>query len=127
MIVGAVVSNLSGSIPSIVSIQVTSVKCRFDQWESSSPTDAHVPAALLKQWLRELYIPLIPDAASYNDAIAVGEDVELAVSLVMKLPELHRVILTYLIRSAHSVLARKRCIQYFIHESRQQQLSMLDN
>ena len=81
-----------------MSIQVTSVKCRFDQWESSNPTDAHVPAALLKQWLRELYIPLIPDAASYNDAIAVGEDVELAVSLVMKLPELHRVILTYLIR-----------------------------
>jgi hypothetical protein len=57
-----------------------------------------VPAALLKQWLRELYIPLIPDPASYNDAIAVGEDVELAISLVMKLPELHRVILTYLIR-----------------------------
>ena len=81
-----------------MSIQVTSVKCRFDQWESSSPTDAHVPAALLKQWLRELYIPLIPDAASYDDAIAVGDDVELAVSLVMKLPELHRVILTYLIR-----------------------------
>jgi len=78
--------------------EVTSVKCRFDQWESSSPTDAHVPAALLKQWLRELYIPLIPDAASYDEAIAVGEDVDLAVSLVKKLPELHRVILTYLIR-----------------------------
>jgi len=78
--------------------EVTSVKCRFDQWESSSPTDAHVPAALLKQWLRELYIPLIPDAATYADAITVNEDITLAVALVMKLPELHRVILTYLIR-----------------------------
>ena len=77
--------------------EVTSVKCRFDQWESSNPTDAHVPAALLKQWLRELYIPLIPDAATYDDAIQVGDDTSLAVSLVMKLPELHRVILTYLI------------------------------
>ena len=78
--------------------EVTMVKCRYDQWEPGQASDAHVPAALLKQWLRELYIPLIPDAASYNDAIAVGEDVDLAVSLVMKLPELHRVILTYLIR-----------------------------
>ena len=77
--------------------EVTSVKCRFDQWESSNPTDAHVSAALLKQWLRELYIPLIPDAATYDDAIQVGDDTSLAVSLVMKLPELHRVILTYLI------------------------------
>ena len=77
--------------------EVTSVKCRFDQWESSNPTDAHVPAALLKQWLRELYIPLIPDASTYHEAILVGEDTSLAISLVNKLPELHRVILTYLI------------------------------
>ena len=33
---------------------------RYDQWEVSSCSDAHVPAALLKLWLRELYIPLIP-------------------------------------------------------------------
>ena len=36
------------------------VKCRYDQWEPGQASDAHVPAALLKQWLRELYIPLIP-------------------------------------------------------------------
>ena len=40
--------------------EVMSVKCRFDQWEMGVCSDAHVPAALLKQWLRELYIPLIP-------------------------------------------------------------------
>ena len=40
--------------------QVMSVKCRYDQWEPGTCSDAHVPAALLKQWLRELYIPLIP-------------------------------------------------------------------
>ena len=40
--------------------EVTMVKCRYDQWEPGQASDAHVPAALLKQWLRELYIPLIP-------------------------------------------------------------------
>ena len=35
---------------------------RYDQWEVSSCSDAHVPAALLKLWLRELYVPLIPGA-----------------------------------------------------------------
>ena len=40
--------------------EVTSVKSRYDQWEPGQCSDAHVPAALLKQWLRELYIPLIP-------------------------------------------------------------------
>ena len=39
------------------------VKCRYDQWEPGQASDAHVPAALLKQWLRELYIPLIPGKA----------------------------------------------------------------
>ena len=40
--------------------EVMSVKTRYDQWEPGTCSDAHVPAALLKQWLRELYIPLIP-------------------------------------------------------------------
>ena len=40
--------------------EVTSAKTRYDQWEPAGCSDAHVPAALLKQWLRELYIPLIP-------------------------------------------------------------------
>ena len=40
--------------------EVMSVKSRYDQWEPGQCSDAHVPAALLKQWLRELYIPLIP-------------------------------------------------------------------
>ena len=40
--------------------EVMSVKTRYDQWEPGACSDAHVPAALLKQWLRELYIPLIP-------------------------------------------------------------------
>eukprot|EP00090_Calanus_glacialis_P003765 TRINITY_DN12798_c0_g1_i1.p1 TRINITY_DN12798_c0_g1~~TRINITY_DN12798_c0_g1_i1.p1 ORF type:complete len:1185 (-),score=141.46 TRINITY_DN12798_c0_g1_i1:1321-4875(-) len=78
--------------------EVMSVKCRFDQWEMGVCSDAHVPAALLKQWLRELYIPLIPDDNFYNDAIRVGDDPNLAVSLVQRLPELHRFVLTYLIR-----------------------------
>ena len=46
--------------------EVMSVKCRFDQWEMGVCSDAHVPAALLKQWLRELYIPLIPGRQSLH-------------------------------------------------------------
>ena len=93
-----------------------SVKCRYDQWEPGTCSDAHVPAALLKQWLRELYIPLIPgqsiassqawtdikihvsDDNFYADAVRVGEDADLACSLVKRLPELHQVVLSFLIR-----------------------------
>ena len=97
--------------------EVTSAKTRYDQWEPAGCSDAHVPAALLKQWLRELYIPLIPgnpgpgslrapviivspsDDSFYNEAVLVGEDPEQARSLVSRLPELHRTVLSFLIRS----------------------------
>ena len=101
--------------------EVTSAKTRYDQWEPAGCSDAHVPAALLKQWLRELYIPLIPgnqepgslralviivspsDDSFYNEAVLVGEDPEQARSLVSRLPELHRTVLSFLIRSAASL------------------------
>lgn len=50
--------------------EVTSVKCRYDQWEPGTCSDAHVPAALLKQWLRELYIPLIPGLWNIMDVVS---------------------------------------------------------
>ena len=45
--------------------EVSSVKSRYDQWEVAVCSDAHVPAALLKQWLRDLYVSLIPGRLSY--------------------------------------------------------------
>jgi len=77
--------------------EVTMVKCRYDQWEPGQSSDAHVPAALLKQWLRELYIPLIPDDF-YNEAIRVGEDPDQVSDLVKRLPDLHFIVLCFLIR-----------------------------
>lgn len=77
--------------------EVSSSKCRYDQWEVASCSDAHVPAALLKLWLRELYIPLIPDEELYNLAVAAGEDVNAAVAVVGRLPEMHNIVLRYLI------------------------------
>jgi len=78
--------------------EVMSVKSRYDQREPGLASDAHVPAALLKQWLRELYIPLIPDDNLYNEAIRVGDDPELAAALVRKLPDLHLTVLSFLIK-----------------------------
>merc|ERR1719193_1104349 len=78
--------------------EVSSSKCRYDQWEVTTCSDAHVPAALLKLWLRELYVPLIPDDALYAEAIAVGEDTNAALMVINKLPEIHTLVLKYLIR-----------------------------
>lgn len=78
--------------------EVSSSKCRYDQWEVSSCSDAHVPAALLKLWLRELYVPLIPDDRLYNEAILVGDDSGAAAAVVDQLPQLHQLVILYLIR-----------------------------
>lgn len=77
--------------------EVSSSKCRYDQWEVTNCSDAHVPAALLKLWLRELYIPLIPDDELYSAAIQSGDDAKAALTVVDRLPELHNVVLRYLI------------------------------
>lgn len=78
--------------------EVSSVKCRYDQWELGPCSDAHVPAALLKLWLRELYVPLIPDDTLYAEAIMVGEDAAAAVAVIQQLPDLHRLVFLYLVR-----------------------------
>jgi len=78
--------------------EVSSSKCRYDQWEVSSCSDAHVPAGLLKMWLRELYVPLIPDDNLYAEAILAGEDTAAALAVVDKLPEIHSTVLHFLIR-----------------------------
>ena len=75
----------------------------MDQWEVGDNGDPHVVAALLKLWYRELYQPLIPDQL-YNAAIEAHDDPTLAVSLVNKLPENNKLVLSYLIRLDHKFL-----------------------
>lgn len=77
--------------------QVHQLKQVVDQWEVGDCGDAHVAAALLKTWYRELYEPLIPDAL-YQAAINAHDDPTQAVGLVNKLPEINRLVLSYLIR-----------------------------
>ncbi|XP_042876227.1 filaggrin-like isoform X4 [Penaeus japonicus] len=77
--------------------EVHQLKQVVDQWEVGDCGDAHVAAALLKTWYRELYEPLIPDAL-YQAAINAHDDPTQAVGLVNKLPEINRLVLSYLIR-----------------------------
>jgi hypothetical protein len=69
----------------------------MDQWEVCPVSDAHVPASLLKLWYRELYESLIPDEL-YQDCVQYCADPERAVAIVHRLPEFHRLVLSYLIR-----------------------------
>ncbi|XP_069165185.1 dentin sialophosphoprotein isoform X4 [Procambarus clarkii] len=77
--------------------EVHQLKQVVDQWEVGDCGDAHVAAALLKLWYRELYEPLIPDSL-YQAAINAHDDPSQAVALVNKLPEINRLVLSYLIR-----------------------------
>ncbi|XP_029634196.1 uncharacterized protein LOC115209795 isoform X3 [Octopus sinensis] len=78
--------------------EVNALKIRCDQW--IPPTDCpdpHVPASLLKLWYRELYEPLIP-AAYYEDCIMNYDNSDAAITVVNRLPEINRLVLSYLIR-----------------------------
>jgi hypothetical protein len=77
--------------------EVNRLKGQMDRWEFSEPSDAHVPANLLKLWLRELYEPLIPDSL-YPECVAEPMTPRRACDLVLRLPTLHRLVLCYLIR-----------------------------
>ncbi|GJQ67979.1 hypothetical protein Trydic_g10642 [Trypoxylus dichotomus] len=77
--------------------EVARLKAQMDKWELIEPSDAHVPANLLKLWLRELYEPLIPDTL-YPECIAEPMTPRRACDLVLRLPTLHRLVLCYLIR-----------------------------
>ena len=56
-----------------------------------------MPASLLKLWYRELYESLIPDEL-YDECVAFCCDPQRAVAVVHRLPEIHRLVLSYLIR-----------------------------
>ena len=59
--------------------------------------DAHLPASLLKLWYRELYDPLIPNEF-YEECIRNCDKPKECVSVIQRLPEINRLVFTYLIR-----------------------------
>lgn len=83
----------------------------MDQWEVIPVSDAHVPASLLKLWYRELYESLIPDEL-YQECVQHCTDPERAVAIVHRLPEFHKLVLSYLIRFLQ-VLSRRSSTRRF--------------
>lgn len=76
--------------------EVNALKLRMDQWEVPPCVDPHVPGSLLKLWYRELYEPLIP-ARFYEECIENYSNPEASIEIVERLPEINRLVLTYLI------------------------------
>ena len=77
--------------------QVQQVKLQLEQWKVGDCGDAHVAAALLKLWYRELHEPLIPHQL-YDAAIEAHENPAQALALLHHLPHNNRLVLAYLIR-----------------------------
>lgn len=77
--------------------EVNMLKVRMDRWNKPDCSDPHVPSSLLKLWYRELYEPLIP-ARYYDLCIQNCNNPAAAVRLAEGLPEINRLVLTYLIR-----------------------------
>ncbi|XP_064600036.1 rho GTPase-activating protein 39-like isoform X2 [Liolophura sinensis] len=78
--------------------EVNALKLRCDQWiPPNDCPDPHIPASLLKLWYRELYVPLIPPAF-YDSCIESYANPEAAIAVINQLPEINRLVLSYLIR-----------------------------
>ena len=65
-------------------------------WVRPAVKDAHIPAALLKQWLRQLPTPLIP-REFYDRCLAATTQPDLCCSLVSLIPTINRRVLAALI------------------------------
>ncbi|GAB6028891.1 hypothetical protein CHUAL_004690 [Chamberlinius hualienensis] len=77
--------------------EVNALKLCLDQWQVPECNDPHVPGSLIKLWYRELYEPLIP-SQFYNECVENHDDVDIAIDIISRLPEINRFVLTYLIR-----------------------------
>lgn len=80
--------------------QVTALKIAIESGDYSCKgvDDPHVPASLLKLWMRELIYPIVPTEL-YDPAIesASKDDAQMAVKLVKEMPVINRKVLFYVI------------------------------
>ncbi|KAK5930303.1 hypothetical protein CgunFtcFv8_026550 [Champsocephalus gunnari] len=78
--------------------EVNALKLQVDQWKiPTGLEDPHIPASLLKLWYRELEEPLIPHEF-YDECISHYDNPEAAVTVVLGLPHINKLVLCYLIR-----------------------------
>lgn len=77
---------------------VMEMKVRIDKghYNLQGIDDPHVPASLLKMWLRELQEPLIP-LEQYNECIQAAEDADEVIRIVKGLPTINRRVLLFVI------------------------------
>ena len=55
------------------------------EWKKADP---HVPADVLKHWLRDLFEPVIP-MSMYNDALKASDSVEASLRFAFTLPKVN--------------------------------------
>ncbi|KAF8309423.1 hypothetical protein DL93DRAFT_2085697 [Clavulina sp. PMI_390] len=87
---------------------VSELKVRIDRgyYNLEGIDDCHVPASLLKLWLRELEEPLIPEAM-YNECLAVSAEPDKVIDVVRRLPTINRRVLLFVIS----------LMQLFLHDN----------
>lgn len=76
--------------------EVNALKLHLDRWEVPECADPHVPGSLIKLWYRELHEPLIP-SDFYTECVENHDDPRVAIDIVHRLPEINRLVLTYLV------------------------------
>ena len=77
---------------------VSDLKIRIERgyYNLEGVHDPHVPASLLKLWLRELCDPLVPTEL-YNDCVACAKDPDACVRMIARLPTYHRRVVLFVI------------------------------
>ena len=100
-------SNIFSRVPGDID-EVNAMKVDCDLWhspssynQSSSPDgtslEPHVATSLLKLWYRELYEALIPPPF-YDRCVNAHNNEREAISIIQELPDINRLVLSYLIR-----------------------------
>lgn len=90
---------------------VNALKVKCDRWQLPQVEDPHLPASLLKLWYRELAEPLIP-TTFYEQCISNCDKADACIRLVNSLPEINRIVLTYLIRFLQVCFSNSRVKEF---------------
>lgn len=87
---------------------VSDLKIRIERgyYNLEGVDDPHVPASLLKLWLRELADPLVPTEL-YNDCVACAKDPDACTQMVARLPTINRRVVLFVISFLQLFLEEK--------------------